>query len=268
MIGKIGIIGAGNMGTAIVRGLVAATLVPADDITAFDIDETKLRGLATDPGVKAAPDLAALAGGCDTIIIAVKPQSMTELLRDLARHVSGSHLVISIAAGISTVFLEQRLPPHTRVVRVMPNTPAMVRTGATALCRGSQATAEDMALATRLFCALGTTVTVREELMDAVTALSGSGPAYFFYLAEKLRDAAVAHGLPEKEADELVRQTLFGAGKLLRETHATPEELRGRVTSKGGTTAAAVAVFDEADLSGIVSRAIAAAVARSKELGM
>ncbi len=268
MIGKIGIVGVGNMGAAIVRGLVAANVVPPDNITAFDIDQPKLRALAADPGVKLAPDLVTLAGESDTIIIAVKPQSMANLLGELANNVRLSHLVISIAAGISTAFIEQRLRPGTRVVRVMPNTPAMVRAGATALCRGSEATAEDMALATSLFSALGSTVTVDEHLMDAVTALSGSGPAYFFYLAEKLRNAAVAQGLPEKEADELVRQTLFGAGKLLRESGATPEELRARVTSKGGTTAAAVAVFDEADLSGLVSRAVAAAVARSKELGL
>jgi pyrroline-5-carboxylate reductase len=264
----IGIIGAGNMGTAIVRGLVAAEVVPPDAITAFDIDETKLRLLGADPGARAASDLAALAAGSDTIIIAVKPQSMAELLRELAPHVRESHLVISIAAGISTAFLERKLPLGTRVVRVMPNTPAMVRTGATALSSGSQTTGEDMELASRLFSALGTTVTVDEHLMDAVTALSGSGPAYFFYLAEKLRNAAVEQGLPEKVADELVRQTLFGSGRLLRETDASPEELRARVTSKGGTTAAACAVFDEADLSGIVSGAVAAAVARSKELGL
>jgi len=268
MIGEIGVIGLGNMGTAIVRGLVAAEIVPPDAITGFDIDETKLETLVADPGIAAAPDLAKLAGGCDTIIIAVKPQSMAELLRELGHHLRSSHLVISIAAGISTAFLEQRLPSGTRVVRVMPNTPAMVRAGATALCSGSRTTGENMALATRLFSALGITVTVDEHLMDAVTALSGSGPAYFFYLAEKLRNAAVEQGLPEKQADELVRQTLFGAGKLLRETSAPPEQLRARVTSKGGTTAAACAVFDEADLSGIVSRAVAAAVSRSKELGM
>jgi len=268
MIGTIGIIGAGNMGTAIAKGLVAAAVVAPDNATAFDVDETKLKALGADPGVKLAPDLATLAGGSDTIIIAVKPQSMAELLRDLAPHVRESNLVISIAAGISTAFLEEKLPPGTRVVRVMPNTPAMVRTGATALCSGSQTTGEDMELATRLFSALGTVVTVDERMMDAVTALSGSGPAYFFYLAEKLRNAAVDQGLPEKEADELVRQTLFGAGRLLRETDASPEELRARVTSKGGTTAAACAVFDETDLSGIVSRAIAAAVSRSKELGL
>ena len=125
-----------------------------------------------------------------------------------------------------------------------------------------------MEFATRLFAALGTVVIVDEGQMDAVTALSGSGPAYFFYLAEKLRQAAVEHGLPEKEADELVRQTLYGAGKLLCDTGAAPEELRARVTSKGGTTAAAVEVFEEADLSNIIARAVAVAVARSKELGL
>ena len=265
---KIGIIGAGNMGTAIVRGLVAANVVPPGNITAIDIDEAKLRKLAADPGVNTTTNLEMLARASEIIIVAVKPQSMEELVGELARHVTPSHLVVSIAAGISTAFLEQRLPTETRVVRVMPNTPAMVRCGATALCRGSQATAEDMELATRLFSALGTAVIVDEELMDVVTALSGSGPAYFFYVAEKLRNAAVEHGLPETVADQLARQTLYGAGTLLRETGAAPEELRARVTSKGGTTAAAVAVFNAADLDEIIARAVGAAVTRSKELGL
>jgi pyrroline-5-carboxylate reductase len=264
----IGVIGAGNMGTAIVRGLVAAQVVLPESITAADIDETRLEELAADPGINTTTSLKTLTRAGDAVILAVKPQSMEELLRQLAFHVTPEHLVISIAAGISIGFVEQRLPSETRVVRVMPNTPAMVRAGATALCRGSRATDEDMELATRLFAALGTVVIVDEGQMDAVTALSGSGPAYFFYLAEKLRQAAVEHGLPEEDADELVRQTLYGAGKLLRDTGAAPEELRARVTSKGGTTAAAVEVFEEADLSNIIARAVAAAVARSKELGL
>jgi pyrroline-5-carboxylate reductase len=268
MIETIGIIGAGNMGTAIVRGLVAAQVLVPENITALDIDGTRLEELASDPGINTTTSLKTLARAGDAIILAVKPQSMEELLRGLGFHVTPDHLVISIAAGISTGFLEQRLASETRVVRVMPNTPAMVRAGAAALCRGSRATDEDMEFAMRLFSALGTAVIVEEEQMDAVTALSGSGPAYFFYVAEKLRQAAVEHGLPEKEADELVRQTLYGAGRLLRDTGAAPEELRARVTSKGGTTAAALGVFEAADLSDIIARAVAAAVARSKELGV
>jgi len=264
----IGVIGAGNMGTAIVRGLVAAQVLPPESVTATDIDETRLEQLAADPGINTTTSLKTLTRAGDAVILAVKPQSMEELLRQLAFHVTPEHLVISIAAGISTGFVEQRLPSETRVVRVMPNTPALVRAGATALCRGSRATDEDMTFAMRLFSALGTAVIVDEEHMDAVTALSGSGPAYFFYLAEKLRQAAVEHGMPEKDADELVRQTLYGAGRLLCDTGAAPEELRARVTSKGGTTAAAVGVFEEADLGGIIARAVAAAVARSKELGL
>ena len=268
MIETVGIIGAGNMGAAIVRGLVAAQIILPESITATDIDETRLEKLAADPGINTTTSLKTLTRAGDAVILAVKPQSMEKLLRQLAFHLTPEHLVISIAAGISTGFVEQRLPSETRVVRVMPNTPAMVRAGAAALCRGCRATDEDMEFAMRLFSALGTAVIVEEEQMDAVTALSGSGPAYFFYLAEKLRQAAVEHGLPEKDADELVRQTLYGAGKLLCDTGAAPEELRTRVTSKGGTTAAAVGVFEEADLSNIIARALAAAVARSKELGL
>jgi len=256
------------MGTAIVRGLVAAQVIMPESITAIDIDEERLEELAADPGINITTSLKTLTRAGDAVILAVKPQSMEEVLRQLAFHLTPEHLVISIAAGISTGYVEQRLPSETRVVRVMPNTPAMVRAGATALCRGSWATDEDMELATRLFAALGTVVIVDEEQMDAVTALSGSGPAYFFYLAEKLRQAAVDQGLAEKDADELVRQTMYGAGKLLRDTGAAPEELRARVTSKGGTTAAAVSAFEEADLSSIIARAVAAAVARSRELGL
>ena len=163
--------------------------------------------------------------------------------------------------------IEERLGGQVRVVRVMPNTPAMVRAGATALCRGSRATDDDMQFAVRLFSAVGTTVVVDEEQMDAVTALSASGPAYFFYLVEKLAEAGVEQGLSAEEAGELARQTLYGAGKLLCETDAPPEELRARVTSKGGTTAAAVGVLEAEGLDRIISQAVAAAVARSKELG-
>jgi pyrroline-5-carboxylate reductase len=264
---RIGLIGAGNMGTAIVRGLVAAQVIAPEDITALDVEETQLEKVAADPGVNTTTDLEVLASASDAIVLAVKPQSMEGLLHDLARHVGASHLIISIAAGISTSFMEKRLGDEVRVVRVMPNTPAMVRAGATALCRGSRATDEDMELAVHLFSALGTTLVVDEVQMDAVTAVSGSGPAYFFYLVEKITKAGIEQGLSEKEASELARQTLYGAGKLLRETGVAPEELRARVTSKGGTTAAAVAIFDKADLGGIVCKAVSAAAARSKELG-
>ena len=264
----IGFIGTGKMGEALVRGIAKAGLVELSNICATDIDEKKLEELAADPGINTTTSLKTLVRAGDVIVLAVKPQSMDELLRQLAFHITPEHLVISVAAGISTGFVERRLPSETRVVRVMPNTPAMVRAGATALCRGSRATDEEMVFVRRLFAALGTVVIVDEKHMDAVTALSGSGPAYFFYLAEKLRQAAVEHGLPEKEADELVRQTLYGAGKLLCDSGAAPEELRARVTSKGGTTAAAVGAFEAADLSNIVARAVAAAVARSKELGL
>ena len=264
---RIGLIGAGNMGTAIVRGLVAAQVAEPHDITAVDADENQLKKVAADPGVNAATNLETLAGASDAIIVAVKPQSMEDALHDLSRHVGPSHLIISIAAGISTGFIEERLGGQVRVVRVMPNTPAMVRTGATALCRGSRATDDDMQFAVRLFSAVGTTVVVDEEQMDAVTALSASGPAYFFYLVEKLTKAGVEQGLSAEDAGELARQTLYGASRLLRETGAAPEELRARVTSKEGTTAAAVAVFEAADLGRIISQAVSAGVTRSKELG-
>jgi pyrroline-5-carboxylate reductase len=255
------------MGTAIVPGLVAAQVIAPQDTTAIDVDETQLEKLAADPGVNTTTDIETLSGASDAIILAVKPQSMEDVLRDLSPHIGPSHLIISIAAGISSSFIEERVGGEPRVVRVMPNTPAMVRAGATALCRGSRATDDDMEFAVCLFSALGTTVVVTEEQMDAVTAVSGSGPAYFFYLVEKLTKAGVEQGLPAEEASELARQTLYGAGKLLRETGAQPEDLRARVTSKGGTTAAAVAIFDHADLGSIVSKAVSAAAARSKELG-
>ncbi len=264
---RIGFIGAGNMGTAIMRGLVAAEMVTPQDITAVDVDETQLEKVAADPGVNIASDLETLAGASDAIVVAVKPQSMADLLRDLAPHVRPSHLMISIAAGISTGFIEERLGGEVRVVRVMPNTPAMVGTGATALCSGARATDADMEFVMRLFSAVGTAVVFDEEQMHAVTALSASGPAYFFYLVEKLTKAAVEQGLSAEEAGALACQTFYGAAKLLRETGAAPGDLRARVTSKGGTTQAALAVFDAEHFENIVSQAVSAAVARSKELG-
>jgi pyrroline-5-carboxylate reductase len=255
------------MGTAIVRGLVAAKVVAPQDITAIDVDKSQLEKVAADPGVNVAADLETLAGASDTIILAVKPQSMGDLLRDLPRYVKPSHLTISIAAGISTGFIEERLGAETRVVRVMPNTPAMVGAGATALCRGARATDDDMEFAVHLFSAIGTTVVFDEEQMHAATALSASGPAYFFYLVEKLTKASVEQGLPAEEAAKLACQTLYGTARLLNETGAAPDDPRARVTSKGGTTQAAVAVFDAEGLDKIISQAVAAAVARSKELG-
>jgi len=264
---RVGFVGAGNMGAAIARGLVAADAVPPTHITVTDIDASKLADLAADAGVDTTESVETLASSSDAILLAVKPQSMADVLEALAPYVTTEHLVLSIAAGISTSFIEQRLGETVRVVRIMPNTPAMVRAGATALCRGKCATGDDVEFASRLFAALGTVAVVDEDQMDAVTAVSGSGPAYFFYLVEKLTAAGVEQGLAPETAAQLAAQTLYGAGKLSHESGVPPEELRARVTSKGGTTAAAVAVYDELKLGDIIARGVAAAVARSKELG-
>ncbi|MEX2016604.1 MAG: pyrroline-5-carboxylate reductase, partial [Candidatus Hydrogenedentales bacterium] len=176
-------------------------------------------------------------------------------------------LVISVAAGVSSAFISNGLGGGARVVRVMPNTPALVRAGATGLAAGADCTAADVALARRIFEAVGVVEEVRENQLDAVTAISGSGPAYFFYLAECLAKAGEKEGLSTAQANRLAAATLAGAGKLLQESSESPAELRERVTSPGGTTFAALEMFRALDFEGAVNTAVAAAAARSRELG-
>lgn len=265
--GRIVFIGAGNMAEALVRGLLAAGVARAGDVSVTDIAPARLEHFRARYGVVGGSDNAAAARTADTLVLAVKPQQLAAACAELAGALARNPLVISIAAGIPTARIEQWLGGAARVVRAMPNTPALVGAGVTAIAPGRLATDDDLDRAERLLGAAGTVVRVAESAMDAVTAVSGSGPAYVFYLAEAMREAAARLGLAPEVADALVRRTILGAGRLLEAESATPpEELRRRVTSKGGTTEAAVSVLEERRVREAFVAAITAAAARAKEL--
>lgn len=258
-------IGAGNMAGALIRGLVDTSTAEADRILAADPDAERLEQLESTLGVRTTSDNAEALRRADIVILATKPQVFQELLPEVAKELRPESLVISIAAGVSNSILEAALP-GARVVRTMPNTPALVGAGATAISGGTRATEKDLTLAERLFQSVGLTVRVPEEQMDAVTGLSGSGPAYVFAMIEALRDAGVREGLEEGVALELAAQTVFGAAKLLREQQESPEVLRERVTSPGGTTRAGLDSLQAAGFAETMAGAVRAATRRSAEL--
>jgi pyrroline-5-carboxylate reductase len=264
---KLGIIGAGNMGGAILEGVMKATLFRPDEVIVCDVVAEKARAIARKHGVGLAQEASKAARQADIVLIAVKPQTMAECLSEIKAVIKPSQLIISIAAGITTDFISGRLSPGTRVIRVMPNTPALVGAGVSAICGGAYATEHDMAQAERIFSALGRVYRLPESLIDAVTAVSGSGPAYLFLFAEHLTQAAVKFGLPESEAPGIVAQTLFGASKLLIESGEAPSALRAKVTSPGGATEAAVKTFMDRAFGETVLAAVNSALTRAKELG-
>lgn len=262
---KIGFIGAGNMGDALIRGLINSRLVTAEDLLAFDAAQGRLAHLKSVHGVAAAGSNRELAEACDIVLLCVKPQVVDDVLDDL-EDMSRERLLISICAGITLEHLETRLP-MLPVVRVMPNTPALVLEGASALAKGMHATVEHLAVARAIFDAVGRTVVVSERHMDAVTGLSGSGPAYVFTIIEALADAGVNLGLARPQAQELAAQTLLGSAKMVLEGQANPAELKAMVTSPGGTTIRGLQVLERAGLRGILMDAVEAAAKRSRKLG-
>lgn len=263
----IAFIGAGNMASALIRGLIGTSTVPANRIVAADPDQARLDALASELGILVTGDNAQAVRGATVVVLATKPQVFPAMLPGVAAAVSPHALLISIAAGISTGIIEQACRAGSRVVRTMPNTPALVGAGATAVASGMHATESDLALAETLFRSVGIAVRVPEAQLDAVTGLSGSGPAYVFAMIEALRDAGAREGLPEETALVLASQTVFGAARLLREQHESPEILRERVTSPGGTTRAGLDALEAAGFEGAIFSAVRAATRRSVELG-
>lgn len=264
---KLGFIGAGNMATAIAKGVLAVRLIDADRLYVSDIDDSRRREFRQATSANILGSNSAVVSKTDVVILAVKPQHMDTVLKEIGPLFEERHLVISIAAGVPTSRIEKFMRNGVRLVRAMPNTPMLVGAGAAALCTGRWAGDDDLALAREIFGSSAAVVTVDEKDMDAVTAVSGSGPAYFFYFTEAMIKAGVALGLVEETARTLARQTAFGAGKMLAEVPETPEELRGRVTSPGGTTEAAIKSMIRAGVAESIAKAIEAAAARSKELG-
>jgi len=262
----LGFMGFGNMGRAIAGGLIETGVVSQRHIVVRDIDPAKCED-AERLGVNVAASTEELARQSNILVLAVKPQNMQEALEEIKPGLAPDMLVISIAAGISIGYLQERLGANVRVVRVMPNTPALVRAGAAGFALSANATEADAKTARAVFEAVGIVEEVPEEAIDAVTALSGSGPAYFFNMVEALVAAASSQGIERSQAARLAAQTLYGAGRLLVESGESPATLRERVTSKGGTTEAALAAFQEKGFAAVIAAGVAAAAARSKELG-
>ena len=259
---KLQLIGGGKMGEALLGGLIARGWADASQLHVVEPSDARVAELQT-----AHPKLSVGRAPVDRAdaIIAVKPDIVAEVLPGLAS--AGVTRVLSIAAGVRTDRIESGLAPGAAVVRAMPNTPALVGCGAAAIAGGRDATDSDLGWAESILSAVGTVVRVREDQLDAVTGLSGSGPAYVFALAEALMAAGQTQGLAPDVADQLTRQTILGAATLMTESGDDPAQLRKNVTSPGGTTAAGLAILAEADHADLIDRVVAAAADRSRQLG-
>lgn len=266
---RIGFIGAGNMAEAIARGIISAGVCRPADIIAADLSPARRDLFADQLKVRSIEDAPSVVTQAKTILLCVKPQHMAEMLASVRDVISDEHLVISIAAGISTSYIEQAVggTRRLRVVRVMPNTPMLVGKGMSGITAGAHATPEDMKVARRIFESAGAVVEVKEELMNAVTSVSGSGPAYFFFLVEQMIEAGIQMGLSPEAAHTLATQTARGAAEMLCTSSDSPAELRRKVTSPGGTTFAAVTHMQEKGMPQIIVDALKAAERRGRELG-
>jgi pyrroline-5-carboxylate reductase len=264
---SLSIIGAGNMAEAIVRGILSSKLLSASRIIAADVSPDR-RGLFASLGVKAVENAEEIAGLADTALLSVKPQQMGDLLPKLGTRAEASTLFVSIAAGKSTPWIEKTLGGSNawRVVRAMPNTPMMINSGVVGISAGKNATDADLKLASGLFKAAADVVELPENLLDAVTAISGSGPAYFYLLVEQMVQAGVEMGLTAQQATLLATRTALGSAKLLMASADSPAELRRKVTSPGGTTLAAISHMEKTDVLKFLREAFHKACERSKEL--
>ena len=264
---KIGFIGGGKMAVALAKGFIKAGLVQVADVIASDPAETAGQYFQKETGGRTTaynPDVLNFA---DVIVLAVKPDQVAAVLADMKSGFTEKHLLISIAAGVPTARLERGLGEGMRVIRVMPNTPALVGASATALALGSFATRQDGELALKLFSSVGVAYLVREPLLDAVTGLSGSGPAYAYMIIEALSDGGVAAGLPRDISTRLAAQTMLGAARMVLETGFHPGALKDMVTSPGGTTIEGVHELERAGVRGALMSAVRAAAEKSRKLG-
>lgn len=265
---KLGFIGAGNMAGALIKGLIAAKLYKPKNIIASDTVPAQLKKLKKTYNIEGFNDNRAVVRAAQTIILAVKPQILDHVLVEIQPEVTKDKLFISIAAGVTLHRLETGLGGNARVVRVMPNTPALLGKGIAVVVRGKEAKPKDEKLTVTMFRGVGEALAVKDEaLMDPVTGLSGSGPAYVYLFAEALIAGGVQEGLDPKVATKLTYQTIEGAVAMLKETGKTPKELRDMVTSPGGTTLAGLSRLAEGSFTDIVVAGVGAATRRSKELG-
>lgn len=264
---RLAVIGSGAMGGGLVRALVNHGVLQANQIAATDVDETKLKQLKEEVGVEVSRDNTWAVKACDVILLAVKPQVVPVVLAEISPHLSSErHLLISIAAGITISQLERSTPPRLAVVRVMPNTPCLVGAGVCAIALGTHATETHRQVVHTLFSPMGVTIDVHEEWMDAITAVSGSGPAYVFTFIEALSDAGVNVGLPRDMATRIAIHTVLGAATMAAKMQKHTAELREMVTSPGGTTIAALHEFERRGFRGIVMDAVLAAFERARSL--
>ena len=264
---KVAILGGGVMGSTMVTALRVAGW-PQDHITVADHNEARAIALREGHGVVVVTDVADAVEGADVVLLAVKPQQMADVLEDIAGGLKEGVLVLTVAAALPTAFYEARLPEGTAVVRAMPNTPSIVARGATGVAGGAHAEPSHLQLAAGMLRATGLVVMVDESQIDAVGAVSGSGPAYIYAFVEALTEAGVAQGLDRILATQLAAQTLVGAAHLLEQSGDTPQTLRRRVSSPRGTTLAALDAMEAAGLQGLVATGVNAAVARTKELSV
>jgi pyrroline-5-carboxylate reductase len=262
----IGFLGAGKMATALAEGFIRAGLVTPKEVIASDVSEAACAAFAKDTGAKTTAFNPDVAKAADVLILAVKPHQVSSVLGELREHLTDKHLILSIAAGVTLAKLEASVD-DARVIRVMPNTPALVGLSASAFALGKSAGPADAQLATKLFSAVGVAFQVNESLLDAVTGLSGSGPAYVYMFIEALSDGGVAAGLPRDIATKLAAQTVLGAAKMVLETGQHPGALKDMVTSPGGTTIEGVHELEKGKLRGTVMSAVRAASEKSKKLG-
>ena len=264
---RIGFLGCGNMGEALVKGLVEANVVKGEALMVSDTRAERLADLDRRYGVRIAKDNVELVRESDVVVLAVKPQIMTPVLKEIASSLSRRQLVISVAAGVATATIRAAVGKDIRLIRVMPNTPALVLEGATAIAKAQGLEAGDLEIAQEIFCAVGKAVVLDEELMDAVTGLSGSGPAYVAVVIESLADGGVKMGLDRQTAMTLATQTVLGAAKLLLETGVHPGALKDMVSSPGGTSITGIAALEEGGIRTTFIKAVERATLRSRELG-
>lgn len=264
---KIGFIGAGNMAEALIKGVITKRIIDPKNIRASDVVTQRLNYIRETYGIRTMQDNIKLVSESDMVVLAVKPGDVYPVLDQIKGHLNSKKLLISIAAGIRLTSIEKRLKKGSRVIRVMPNTPALIMEGASALSKGTFAIDRDLECAKALFNAVGEAAIVKEQMMDAVTGLSGSGPAYVFMIIEALSDAGVKMGLSRELSEFLTLQTIIGAAKLVKESGEHPGRLKDRVASPGGTTIAGIHILEKGGLRGILMDAVEAATKRSQELG-
>ena len=264
---KIGFLGAGKMASALAKGFVASKIVSAKQILASDVFEGARAAFKEEVGGGVTDSNEGALRFANVLVLAVKPNQVATVLNEIKPAFTSKHLLVSIAAGVTLAKLEAALPARARVVRVMPNTPALVGAGASGYALGGHATPDDGKLTQQLLSSVGVAFSVKESLLDAVTGLSGSGPAYVFQIIEALSDGGVAAGLPRDVATQLAAQTLLGAAKMVLETGQHPGALKDMVTSPGGTTIDGLHELEKGRVRAALMNAVRAAANRSKELG-